>query len=506
MTPPMSARVLFQRDFLASVVVFLVALPLCMGIAIASGVGPAAGLVTGIVGGLVVGVLQGSPLQVSGPAAGLAVIVWELVQKHGIAALGVIVAGAGVIQIVAGAFRGGRWFRAVPPSVIHGMLGGIGVLIFGGQFHVMIDDKPKGGGLRNLLSIPDALVKSVTPNADLPHEEAAMIGLLTIGAILAWNKWAPTRLKFVPAPLVGIVVGTGAAQLLALPIAYVQVSGDLLGSLRWPNTAAVSRLLEPSILGASLAMAVVASAETLLCATAVDRMHDGPRTNFNRELWAQGIGNLLCGLVGALPMTGVIVRSGANVQAGAVSRRSAILHGAWLFLVVALIPSVLRFVPVSSLAALLVFTGYKLVNPATIRELRRYGQAEVGIYALTLTAIVATDLLTGVLLGFGLSAARLLWQLSRLEIAIEDDATLRRTTLRLIGSATFLRQADLSEALERIPIDRDLHVRFEEMDYLDHATLELLENFKKQRVTRGGSLTVDWDDLYRRFHLGRGGA
>lgn len=154
----------FPQDLLASVVVFLVALPLCMGVAIASGAPPAAGLITGIIGGIVVGVLQGAPLQVSGPAAGLAVIVWELIQRHGFPTLGVIVLAAGVIQAVAAVLGGGRWFRAVPPSVIYGMLAGIGVLIFASQFHVMVDDRPKGSGLMNLISVPLAVWKGVMPD------------------------------------------------------------------------------------------------------------------------------------------------------------------------------------------------------------------------------------------------------------------------------------------------------------------------------------------------------
>ena len=189
----------WTKDFLASIVVFLVALPLCMGIAIASGVPPALGLITGIVGGLVVGFLAGSPLQVSGPAAGLAVVVYQAVQDHGLAALGVIILGAGAIQLAAGLLKIGQWFRAISPSVIHGMLAGIGVLIFCSQFHVMVDDAPRANGIQNLISIPESIYKGLFPFDGSTHHIAAAIGLLTIVSLLAWNRFKPAQLRMVPA-------------------------------------------------------------------------------------------------------------------------------------------------------------------------------------------------------------------------------------------------------------------------------------------------------------------
>src|SRR3712207_3019509 len=208
----------------SSVVVFLVALPLCMGIAIASGVEPARGLLTGIIGGIVVGLLAGSPLQVSGPAAGLTVLVAGIVndERLGLPMLGVIVLGAGALQLAAGLLRLGQWFRAVSPAVIQGMLAGIGVLIFASQFHVMVDDQPRENGLVNLLSIPEAVAKGVSLSRDTPHEEAAFIGLLTIAVIVFWKLFVPRRLKFVPGPLAAIVVATAVASLLQLPIQRVQ--------------------------------------------------------------------------------------------------------------------------------------------------------------------------------------------------------------------------------------------------------------------------------------------
>ena len=488
----------WRRDFLASIVVFLVALPLCMGIAIASGAPPAAGLVTGIIGGLVVGFLAGAPLQVSGPAAGLSVIVWELVQTHGLGPLGWIVLCAGGIQVVAGLAGLGQWFRAVSPAVIHGMLAGIGVLIFGSQFHVMVDDAPRGSGLENLVAIPEAIYKGFMPADGSVHFQAAMIGLLTLGVMITWKPLAPKAMKVVPAPLVAAIVATAVAALAGLGVNRVDIPEQLTDALVFPTLADLNSL-GLTVFASGLALAFVASAETLLCATAVDKLHDGPRTRFSQELTAQGVGNMLCGMLGALPMTGVIVRSSANVEAKAGTRASAILHGAWLLLFCAALPFVLAQVPTAVLAAVLVFTGYKLVNVAAIRELARFGRFQVFIYATTLVGIVAVDLLTGVIAGIAISIARILYDMSHLRVELREADEPGRFDLDLDGSATVLRLPKLAEALERVPASADLHVDFEHLSYIDHACLDLLVSWEKQHATSGGTLTIDWAALEARF-------
>lgn len=489
----------FSRDLLASVVVFLVALPLCMGIAIASGVPPALGLITGIVGGLVVGFIAGCPLQVSGPAAGLAVIVWEIVREHGIEALGVIVLVGGLIQLAAGLLRLGQWFRAVSPAVIQGMLSGIGVLIFASQFHVMLDDAPKGSGLQNLATIPIAIRDGVLPLDGSIHQQAALIGALTICAVLAWTSLTPRRLSVVPGPLVAVVVATVAASIAGLAISRVEVPANLLGSIEIGGTIGnLGRLADPSIIGAAIALALIASAETLLCATATDRLHDGPRTDYDRELAAQGVGNAVCGLLGALPMTGVIVRSTANIGAGATTRRSAILHGVWLLAFVAALPFVLAMIPTAALAAILVHIGYKLVNPGAIRDLKkRGGWGEVVICVATIGTIVATDLLTGVVVGFGLAAARLLWSATRLRVQSEalEDGSVR---VDLVGASTFLGLPRLAQALESIPMKTRVQVRLDHLTLADAATLDFLHGYQQRHIALGGEVEVCWDTLRSR--------
>jgi MFS superfamily sulfate permease-like transporter len=628
----------WQRDLLSSIVVFFVALPLCMGVALASGAPIAAGLITGIIGGIVAGSLAGCPLQVSGPAAGLTVIVYELIQRLGLEMLGLAVLIGGAVQIAAGAMKLGQWFRAVSPAVIHGMLAGIGVLIFASQFHVMVDDKPRGSGLDNLLSIPQAVWKGVgLPHlpeeperhyrrealqamgdlhrqqvnlraqiaelipyhhaaADVPalaelvdprlqeltasqqrisegvsrldatapeaakqsgdghqldrvqlalsdalakssaaeqalrsgkaidavrtqeaavgaldgalgrlksHRLAAGIGVLTIIVILLWQKLSKTRLKLVPGPLVAIIAATALAAAFQLPVLYVEIPGNLAEEIRLPTFSLLENAPWAELVQAGLLIAIVASAETLLCATAVDQMSTGSRTNYDRELAAQGVGNMLCGLVGALPMTGVIVRSSTNVLAGGKTRLSTILHGLWLLVFVVALGGLLQMIPTASLAAVLVYTGYKLVNVKQIKKLRKFGWGEVAIYAATLTTIVVEDLLTGVVLGIALAAAKLLYTFSHLAVRIDRHGQGDRYVMHLAGAATFVRLPKLAAALEQMPSDAELHVELERLTYIDHACMELFTNWAEQHRASGGRLVVDWDSLQATFRQER---
>jgi MFS superfamily sulfate permease-like transporter len=611
------------RDLLASLVVFLVALPLCMGIAIASGAPVAAGLVSGIIGGIFVGFFGGAPLQVSGPAAGLTVICAEVIGRNGLAALGVVVMLAGAIQLLAGLCKLGQWFRAVSPAVVHGMLGGIGILILSSQIHVMVDDRPRQGGLANLLSIPEALQKGLPPPgwenraerqtrlellqafgqlherqteiethvallvpssqdegakaeieqlkpfallqqslvvelnsvrekaassplglrgedasalpeamqsaeaslaaalADLEsgardkcaesqqqaaralvdvlaglksHDWAAKVGLLSIAIIMLWQGLAPRRLRIVPGPLLAVAFVTWLAWAGSLPVLYVEVPDRLVDGLTFPTAKVFADVSFRELASASLFMAVIASAETLLCASAVDRMHTGPQTQYDRELTFQGMGNLLCGLVGALPMTGVIVRSAANVQAGATSRLSAILHGLWLLMFVVLCAPLLRLIPTAALAGILVYTGFRLIDVRGLVRLWKHDQSEALILLATLTLIVVDDLLVGVVTGLVLSAIKLLVKFSRLDVRIiptRGEAEPTAVTLRIAGAATFLRLPILATRLDEVPHGVEVHIDSDRLTYIDEACLELLQSWVKQREAAGERIVVD---------------
>lgn len=473
------------RDFSASIVVFLVAMPLCMGIAIASGVPAERGLITGIIGGIVVGFLAGSPLQVSGPAAGLAIVVFELVRDKGLSALGPILILAGLIQVIAGIMKLGGWFRAISPAVVHGMLAGIGVLIVVGQFHVLFDAKPLPSGLENLAAVPGRLLGLSAIHLS-GVEFAFAIGMVTIAAMLGWEKLRPTTMRQVPGALVGVLAGTLTAFLFGLDVTRVSVPESIVAAIALPGSDLFATWLDPSILAAALAIAFIASAETLLSAAAVDRMHDGVRTNYNKELRAQGIGNLLCGLAGALPMTGVIVRSSANVQAGATTRLSTILHGAWILGFVALLPWLLREIPMAALGAILVVTGWRLVSVTHARHLfHNYGALPVVIWAVTLIVVVAEDLLTGVLVGIGLSLLELLPNLKRLRLKVETRNGVEGTSMQLAGSATFVTLPKLSDALEALPAGVPVQLDVSRLKAVDHTSAEMLKDWLQRRRAAG---------------------
>ncbi|HEY4292027.1 SulP family inorganic anion transporter [Luteibacter sp.] len=489
---------LFGRDLLGSVVVFLVALPLCMGIAIASGMPPSAGLITGIVGGLVVGAIAGSPLQVSGPAAGLAVLVFELVREHGVAALGPVVLMAGLIQVIAGLCRVGVWFRMTSPAVVAGMLSGIGILIVASQSHVLLDAIPKARGLENFAALPAAAWESVTGAGEGQMPGALMIGLGTIAIMLGWEKLRPAKLRFIPSALLAVVAMTAVAQFGAFDVKRVDVPSNLFSAVSLPTFGSLFGVLDATLLVAAATFAFIASAETLLSAAAVDRMHDGARTNFDRELTAQGVGNLICGFLGALPMTGVIVRSAANVQAGSATRMAAILHGGWILGFVMLLPWLMRMTPVSCLAGILVYTGVKMVNPKQIKDLAVYGKGTAAVYVVTTIAIVATDLLTGVIIGFGMSLLRLALLSSRLKMDVTHHEEPGSATLRLEGSATFLKVPTMARTLERIPPNTRVSVMLDRLHHIDQASLELLREWGRNASKRGCELVVDWQELGRR--------
>ncbi|MFD5830885.1 SulP family inorganic anion transporter, partial [Lentzea sp. NPDC060358] len=433
-------------DLGASVVVFLVALPLCVGVAVASGVPAELGIVTGVVGGIVVGLLPGSTMQVSGPAAGLTVLVADAVGRHGIGALGVIVLGAGLLQVVLGLARCGRWFRAISPAVVQGMLAGIGLVLIFGQ-------------LKPILVSPVAMA----------------LGLLTVVIVLVWQR---TPLRVVPGVLVGVVVCTAVAAVFAAGVDRISVgtlSADVhLADLSLPDTG---------VIGTAVVFALVASAESMFSAAAVDRMHDGPRTRYDKELVAQGVGNTICGLLGALPMTAVIVRSSANVAAGARTKAARVLHGVWLLVFVVAAPGLLTLIPVAVLAAVLVHAGWKLLGLGQLLPLWRKDRTEVVVLVLTAGLIVATDLLTGTVVGLLAAVVKTAWDVSRLSVVVTADGVALR------GNATFLRLPRLLEELERV--DRE-HVRMDlsEVRHLDQACGQAIDQWVDESRRAGRTVEL----------------
>ncbi|MGV1836284.1 SulP family inorganic anion transporter [Rhizobium rhizogenes] len=468
-----------SRDFASSLVVFLVAIPLCLGIAVASGVPVAMGLISGIVGGIVVGFLAGSPLQVSGPAAGLAVIVFSFVEQYGIAMLGPVLVVAGLLQVLAGFLRIGSWFRAISPAVVHGMLAGIGILIILGQVHVLMGAQPAAGGIENVTAMEKTIGRLW--GTGLTKEAAALlVGLISLLAMIGWEKFRPKSLLLVPGALVGVAAGTVLTVALQLPIARVEVPTSLIESISLPTMESFQQMVQPGIIVTTLVIAVIASAETLLSAAAVDRMHDGVRTRFNKELFAQGIGNALCGFLGALPITGVIVRSSANIQAGARTRASAVLHGVWILGLVALLPQLLGLVPLTALAAVLLVTGWRLISFHHVRHLfDHHGWVPVGIWAATVAMVVVQDLLVGVALGLALSILEVFPYLRR-KLAIDRSEDAEVVHVALAGVATCKDVPLLLNMLETLPASRKVLIAGGDLHYLDHTCAETLREWLKR--------------------------
>lgn len=459
-----------KADLFASLVVFLVALPLCVGIALASGVPAELGLVTGIVGGLVAGALPGSSLQVSGPAAGLTVLVYEAVHRYGVEALGVVVLGAGLVQLGLGALRLGRWFRAVSMAVVQGMLAGIGLVLVAAQVYALGDATAPASGLGKLGGLP-ALPGRMDP-------VALSVGAATLVVLLLWPRWRRGA-RLVPAPLVAVALASVVTGVCDLGVRRVEVRGPV-DAVRLPQAADFGRLTEVGVIGTVVAFALIASAESLFSAAAVDRLHTGRRTDYDRELMAQGAGNAVCGLLGALPMTAVIVRSAANLQAGARTKASRVLHGVWLLLFTVVVPGLLGVIPVAALAALLVHAGCRLVPVREVRVLWRGHRGEVLVLGVTAAAIVVGNLFEGVLVGLALAVAKTAWDISHVHVETEDRGE-AGIVVRVLGHATFLRLPKLLDALEALPRDREVRLELGGLRHVDHACAAALEGWAAAR-------------------------
>ncbi|WP_086856689.1 SulP family inorganic anion transporter [Amycolatopsis lexingtonensis] len=463
-----------RHDLPASLVVFLVAVPLSLGIALASGAPVAAGLVAAVVGGVVAGALGGSALQVSGPAAGLTVVMAETINTFGWAVTCAITVAAGACQILLGLSRIARAALAISPAIVHGMLAGIGVTIVLGQLHVVLGGKAQSSAVQNIAELPGQIVAH--------HDSAAIIGLLTIGILLAWPK-LPAAVRKVPGPLAAIAAATVVSVVFGMTLPRVELPGDVL------DIRLVPQLPDGGWGAFALAVvtiALIASVESLLSAVAVDKMHTGRRANLDRELVGQGAANMVSGALGGLPVTGVIVRSSTNVSAGAKTRASAVLHGVWVLLFVVLLAGLIQSIPLAALAGLLVHVGAKLVNPGHIRTVLAHG--DLPVYLLTLAGVVVFDLLTGVLAGIGLALVLMLRRTLWSGIHVEQEGDSWRVVVE--GVLTFLSVPRLSKVLGTIPAG--VPVRLElVVDYLDHAAFESLTTWQQAHERAGGTVEVD---------------
>ncbi|MET9284073.1 bifunctional SulP family inorganic anion transporter/carbonic anhydrase [Nocardia beijingensis] len=467
-----------RADLPASIVVFLVALPLSLGVAVASGAPVAAGLIAAAVGGVVAGLLGGSSIQVSGPTASLTVVVAASVHQFGWAATCFITVGAGVLQILFGLSRVARAALAIAPVVVHGMLAGIGVVIALQQVHVLLGGNSLSSSFAALAELPRQLLSVRT--GDL------CVGLVVIGILIAW-RFAPRRVRVIPGPLVAVVTATLLALVLPTHVERLVLDGSLPDSLGLP---AIPSGGLTAIASTMVTIALIASIESLLSAVAVDKMRPGHRTDFDRELIGQGSANVVSGLLGGLPIAAVIVRSITNANAGARSRAATVLHGVWILLFAVALAGLVRQIPTAALAGLLIFVGVQLIKLAHIRLARRAG--EVYVYLATVLGVVFLNLLQGMLIGLVLAFALLLWRVVRVMIVAAPVPGSRRWVVAIDGTCTFLALPKLTAELAKVPADADVTVEMA-VDFLDHATHEFLTEWARERETSGG--TVEFAEL-----------
>lgn len=504
-----------KSDIPASIVVFLIAVPLCLGIALASGAPFFSGMIAGIIGGIVIGIMSNSQLSVSGPAAGLAAVVLASLATLGsfdVFLLAVVIAG--LIQIILGIMKGGAIANYFPSSVIKGMLTAIGIIIILKQIpHAFGYDANAEGDLKFLQQDGENTFSSVINVISRIDLGATMITVICLAILILFEKpFFKKKMKLLPGALIGVIVAILLNEYLIATGSSLSVSGsqlvnvpvaasfnEFLGFFQFPD---FSQLTNPKVYVVAMTVAAVASIETLLCIEAVDKLDPQKRsTSTNRELLAQGTGNMLSGLIGGLPITSVIVRSSANVNAQAKSKMSAILHGVLLLVCVSLIPGLLNKIPLAALAAILLMTGYKLCNPALFKSMFRLGKYQWIPFVVTVVAIVFTDLLMGVGIGLGVSILALLYgnyknsYYFHKEKHKEGEAIL----IHLSEEVSFLNKASIKLTLEHLPDNSTVIIDAQDSQYIDHDILELIKDFREVQAPQRNIIckTIGFKEVYK---------
>jgi carbonic anhydrase len=467
-------RSVIRHDVPSSLVVFLVALPLSVGIAIASNAPVLAGLIAAIVGGIIAGAIGGSPLQVSGPAAGLTVIIAGLISDFGWGVTCLITAAAGVLQVLLGLSRVARAALAISPVVVHAMLAGIGITIALQQAHVLLGGKSKSTAWHNLIGLPGQIVGA--------HRPGVILGALVIVILVAW-RWVPPRLRYIPGPLVAIVAVTIISVLLPFHVRRIELDESPLNALRLPDIPDGNW---GAIAIGTITVALIASVESLLSAVSVDRMQNGPRTDFDRELIGQGAANIVSGTIGGLPVTGVIVRSSTNVNAGAKSRASAVLHGVWILLFTVPFAELVEEIPTAALAGLLIVIGIQLLKPAHIETAMKHG--DLAVYIVTAVCVIFLNLLHGVMIGLAVAIALTGWRVIRARVEAEPMGDQWHVAVE--GAAcTFLTLPRLARVLASVPSGAVVSVDIS-VHYLDHAAHQAIGDWRRQYEATGGTVRL----------------
>ena len=485
----------FKTDTISGIVVFLVALPLCLGIAVASGASPFSGIITGIVGGLVVGYLSGSHVSVSGPAASLIAIVIVAIQDLGFEAF--LLAGvlAGVFQMILGFAKSGSFSNYIPTGVIQGMLSGIGLIIIFKQIpHTIGYDKEHEGDFFNY-SLTDSAdggyIYEIIHSLNFAHIGVIIVTLVSLGILISYTKFSfLKKMKLLPGALVAVIVGVLINEAFRIFNPNFLISGDHLVELPIPGSTQefigqfslpdISAISNPDIWITAITIAAVASIATLLTIEAGDRLDPYKRhSDGNTELKAQGVGNILSSLIGGLPMTSVIVRTTANIEAGARTKFSAIFHGFLLLLTVILIPGLLNKIPMASLAAILLMIGLKLASPKVVVKMWKIGKYHFIPFIVTAIGVVGLDLLKGVGLGMVVSLIFVLRGYTKKAYEVKKEAQNDReeTHIVLAKEVSFLNKSTIKKQFTQLPENSKVVINAENSVYLGYDVTELIADF-----------------------------
>ncbi|NBV75516.1 MAG: SulP family inorganic anion transporter [Methylococcaceae bacterium] len=519
----------WRSDLLSGFLVFLIALPLCLGIAMASGFPPMGGIITAIVGGVMVSRISGSYVTINGPAAGLIVVIVDAVQGLG---QGDAMAGyrytlaaiviASVLQILLGIFKAGKLSAFFPSSVVHGMLAAIGIIIMAKQIHTLLGVKPVAKTLLSTIAeVPHSLVQL--------NPEVAVIGFAGLALLIVWAFIKHPTLKMIPAPLLVVLMGLALGQYFDLDHEhnYLFLQSDLLPHSEYTIGPAFLVAVPENFLAGFyfpdfgkvgdhefwihvITIWLVGSLESLLSASAVDKLDPYRRnSNLNRDLTAVGIGNLIAGMIGGLPMIAEIVRSSANINNGAKTAWANFFHGLFLLVFVALFPKLIHEIPLASLAALLVFTGFRLASPKEFAKTLAVGVDNFAVFVITIIGVLATDLLIGVAIGIlielGIHISRGLRLGNAFSLAYHVNQTDADTYhIEVHGAAVFSNFITLKSLLADFPAKKTLYFDLSETDLIDHTVMEFIHHFADEYVANGGQCEIvglDEHHAYSDHHL-----
>ena len=506
----------WRADILSGFLVFLIALPLCLGISMASGFPPQAGIITAIVGGLLVSRINGSFVTIAGPAAGLIVVIFDSVQtlgegdaKAGYHCTLAAIVCASVIQTLMGVMKAGKMSAFFPSSAVHGMLAAIGIIIMAKQIHVMLGAKPDVQTLFETIGAIPASIRDMNP-------EVAIIGGIGLLILVAWSLVQNRYLKMIPAPIVVVIVGMALAQYFDLddehiylflpeypflphheftvgPKFLVSIPENFMSGFAFPDFSLIGlRVFWQQV----FAICLVGSLESLLSAAAVDKLDPYKRTSdLNRDVAAVGVGNIICGFIGGLPMIAEIVRSSANVNNGARTGWANFFHGFFLLVFVALFPRVIHEIPLASLAALLVFTGYRLASPHEFKKTLAIGWDQLSVFVITIVGVLATDLLIGVAIGICAEFLFHFWRSVNWSQVFKLHRDIAETRpgvyhVKISGAAFFANYLLLKGDLAKLPQGRTVIFDLSESSCIDHTVMENLYHFCEDYEVNGGHAEI----------------